>query len=92
LNVIDVYIVDPVVVVSHIQGQAVVVNELDIVHLLVDKLITTAFWRHLLPTVLSLIRAVVAWRLASTTATLVLLAIPTSLTIKVFKIVHIYKG
>jgi hypothetical protein len=59
LNVIDVNIVDPVVKVSHIQGQAVVVDELDIVHLLVDIVITTAFWRHLLPTVISLIMACV---------------------------------
>ena len=92
LNVIDVYIVDPVVEISHIQGQAVVVNELDIVHLLVDKLITTAFWRHLLPTVIGLIMANVTWRLTSTIGTLVLLGIPTCLTIKIFKIVHIYKG
>lgn len=57
LNVIDVYIVDPVVKISYIQCQAVVVNELDIVHLLVDKLIATAIWRQLLPTVISLILA-----------------------------------
>ena len=88
LNVIYVYIVDPVVEVSHIQGQAVVVNELDIVHLLVDIVITTAFWRHLLPTVISLIMA----SLTSTFGTLVLLATPTCLTIIVFKSVHTYKG
>jgi hypothetical protein len=40
INIVDINVVDPIVEIPHIQGQTIVVHELDIVHLLVNVLIT----------------------------------------------------
>lgn len=40
INIVDVNIIDPVVEIPHVQGQTVVVHQLNVVDLLVDVLIT----------------------------------------------------
>ena len=40
INIVDVNIIDPIVEIPHVQGQTVVVNQLYVVDLLVDVLIT----------------------------------------------------
>ena len=42
LDIVNIDIVYPVVKVSHVQSQAIVVNKFHIVHLLVDELIAAA--------------------------------------------------